>query len=518
MIESLGPLAPLFFLLIGIGLLVQFALGGVIVLGRRTSATLALLVPALLLLVGGIAQGLALRTAAAAIHETGDPGWVPWFALQDRARACVPGLAGALGALLCVLPVLTGAAVRVVLATQRSTWPVLIGVPMGLIVAIGTISAGGPRALPVGGALAVLVIGAALACVEVLPRSAAGALTGVGALVIGGMSLALVYALSLQTDTLTALPNFDFPFLALPAVDATAERASTYSASVAPWVLLAWLGALPAIFARASTGASRADGLDGVGIVVFVLLALTSWGWAGLHWETLSRRAGAHVAAVLVEGAVPMVPMRAPVPPRVLYVLPGGSHWIEMGESGGSRVRTEPTAMDSVGPLLHLGDGVVFPPQTTMDDVYFAFADADAGAVQFVGCLEADGAVAAAVVRDPLRATGRCGAIPVFLRVTRDLAHPVKLIVLKDGLVDDRGEVYPVSGIASHNTLSGRDVIVRAQVDATMSDFAAVLRTLRSAGRIYLGWGVDLDGDDLPVGVNPGLRVRVSTAPVPAAE
>lgn len=520
MIESLGPLAPLFFLLFGIGLPVQFALGGVIGVGRRTWASFALLVPALLLVLGGAAEGLALRAAAAAIQETGDPGWVPWFALQDRARACIPGLAGALGCLLCVLPVLAGAAARVVPATRRSVWPVLVGLPMGVVVAIGTVATAGSPAMPdgdslavlvIGAALGVLVIGAALACVEILPRSAFGALTGVGALVIGGMSLSLVYALGLQADVLTALPDFDFPFLTLGAVDATAERASTFALSVAPWVLLAWLSSLPAVFARASSGASRADGVDGVGIVVFVLLALTTWGWAGLQWEMLSRRAGAHVSSVLVEGATPALPMRAPVPPRVLYVLPGASRWFEMGESGGARVRTEPTAMDSLGPLLHLGDGVVFPAAMTMDDVYFTFADASAGGVQLVSCLPASGAVAAAVRRDPLRATGRCGATPIFLRVTRDLAHPVKLIVLKDGLVDDRGEVYPVANIA-RSAVAGRDVIVRAQVDATMADFAAVLRAVRSAGRVYLGWGVDLDGDDLPIGVNPGLRVRVSTA------
>ncbi len=514
-IESLGPLAPLFFLLIGIGLPVQFALGGAIAFGRRTPASLALLVPALLLALGGAASAMELRAAADAIREAGDPAWIPWFALQDRARAAIPGLAGALGSLLCVLPVLVGAATRVVLATHRSTWPVFVGVPLGLLVGLCTVTAGGTRAVPVGAALAVLVIGSALACVEVQPRSASGALTGVGSLILGGMSLGLVYALGLEADMLRALPNFNAPFLALPAVDATAELARANGALVAPWVLVGWLAALPAVFARAASGASRADGADGVGIVVLAAASLTAWGWEGLQWETLSRRAGAQVSAVLVEGAGTSLPMLAPVPPRVLYVLPAGSRWIEMGESGGSRVRSEPTAIDSVGPLLHLGDGVVFPPRMTMDDVYFAFADANAGAVQLVSCLPASGAIAAAVLRDPLRATGRCGAVPIFLRVTRDLAHPVKLIVLKDGEVDDRGDVYAVGEIGTHNAVGGRDVILRAQVDATVEDFAAVLRAVRGAARVYLGWGVDMDGDDLPIGVNPGLRVRTSTAPAP---
>ncbi len=510
MLDSLGPLAPLFLLLLGLGLPVQFLLGGLIGVGRRLPATLALLVPALLLTLGGVGFGVGLTSAATAILETGDPAWVPWFALQDRARACIPGLAGALGAVLCVLPVLVGASSRVVPATRRSLWPVLVALPMAAVVSLGSAFSTGARGGPIAGALAVLLVGAALACVEVQPRSAAGALTGMGSLMIGGLALGLVHALGLHADFLVALPDFNFPFLAVPRMDAAADNAVALSAAVVPWVLLAWLAGLPAIFARAATGATRRDGSDGLGIVVLVLLPLVAWGWGGLQWAVLSRRAGAEVASVLSNGGGPAVPMRTPVPPRVLYVLPGGSHWVELGEAGGSRDRPEPTAMDSVGPLLHLGDGVVFPAGMTMDDVYFAFADADAGAVQFVSCTASSGTLADTVFRDPLRATGHCGATPVYLRVTRDLLHPVKLIVLKDGEVDQSGEVYPASEIPSHVDLAGRDVILRAQVDATMADFAAVLRLARNASRVYLGWGVSLDGADLPIGINPGLRVRVS--------
>jgi len=90
--------------------------------------------------------------------------------------------------------------------------------------------------------------------------------------------------------------------------------------------------------------------------------------------------------------------------------------------------------------------------------------------------------------------------------------------VLKDGEVDDRGDVYDVSEIGTHNAVAGRDVILRAQVDATVEDFAAVLRAVRGAARVYLGWGVDMDGDDLPIGVNPGLRVRTATTTAPTEQ
>jgi hypothetical protein len=50
-------------------------------------------------------------------------------------------------------------------------------------------------------------------------------------------------------------------------------------------------------------------------------------------------------------------------------------------------------------------------------------------------------------------------------------------------------------------------VIVRGQVDATVADLVAMLHLLAPAGRVYLGHGVTLDGDDLPIGVDPGLRI-----------
>jgi len=512
-IESLGPLAPLFFLLLGIGLPVQFALGGAVALGRRISASATLIVPALLLSLGGFGMGFGLATSTAAIQEAGDPAWVPWFALQDRATACVPGLTGAVGALLCVLPVLTGAAARVIPAKQRGLWPLAVGGATACVVVTGVLLQGGQRSAAEALALAVVVIGAALACVETSQRSQSSALIALGSLVVGGVSLAVAHALGLHVLLLRALPNFDNPFGALPAVEATMDQAASESMLLVPWVLLAWLTALPAILARAgnATVTARTDGRDAIGMMFLVVLPLAAWGWGGLRWNLHARRAGAHAAAVLTEGAEPMVPAQNPLPPRVLRVLPKGSRWQEMGDTGGTRVRPEPTAMDALGPLLHLGDGLVFPPAMTMDDVYFAFDHADAGFVQWISCDRGPGAsaLAEAIRSDPLRANGQCGAAPIFLRVTKDLADPLRIIVLKDGLVDDDGDIYPTPTVRQHHDLAGHDVILRAQLDATVSDLASALRALRGASRIYLGWGVSTDGTDLPIGVNPGLRVHL---------
>jgi hypothetical protein len=99
--------------------------------------------------------------------------------------------------------------------------------------------------------------------------------------------------------------------------------------------------------------------------------------------------------------------------------------------------------------------------------------------------------------------------------VTRDLDEPLRVIVLKDGLVDDDGDLYAMRDVAQHHDLNGRDVVLRAQLDATVTDFANALEALSGASRIYLGWGVSIDGTDLPIGVNPGLRVHLAVQPAP---
>ena len=105
---------------------------------------------------------------------------------------------------------------------------------------------------------------------------------------------------------------------------------------------------------------------------------------------------------------------------------------------------------------------------------------------------------------DPLMALGRCAAFPLGLRVTTRLPDPRVLIVLKDRFVDDGGDVYPFAEVKG---IEGKDVILRAQTDATIADLVAALPILASASRVYLGFGITPEGDDLPIGVDPGLRI-----------
>lgn len=516
--ESLGPLAPVFLVALALGALVQFAFGGALVLGRRVPAAAALAVPALLLALGGAGTGVMLAWSAAGILQSGDPAWVPWFALQDRARACVPGLVACLGAVVAVLPVVTATVVRALRGAQPARAPALIGAGVAVVVGAGVAADLGAASLVEGAALAVLVLAAHLACTDGAPAARGQALLGLGALVLGGLALSGAHALAPQTRLLTALPSFDHPFLSLPVIDAGLDGAAAQALGLLPWAVAACVLSLPTVVWRITQPGPRTDGTDALALVALVGAGAAAAAWAGVRADTLNRQAGAHAAAVLDEGGIPGVPLLEPVPARVLYVLPGGSHWLEMSEAGGSALRGEPLAMDASGPALHLGDGLVFPPRMTMDDVYFALDGADAGTVNLVGCTPAAGAWTDLARLDPLRAAGRCGAAPLALRVTDALTAPLTLIVLKDGLLDDQGDIVPVADLARHDPPTGRDVVLRAQLDATVSDLAAALAAVRSATRVYLGWGVSLDGSDLPIGVNPRRILRATPTPAePAA-
>lgn len=508
--ETLGPLAPVLLVALVIGALVQFALGGALALGRRIPAAGALAVPALLLALGGAATGAQLAASEAGILQAGDPAWVPWFALQDRARACAPGLIACLGAVVAVLPTATGAVVRALRGAQPARTPAALGAALAVVVAVGATVDLGAASLIEALTLAVLVLAAHLACVDGAPGARVHALIGLGGLILGGLGLAGAHALAPHTRLLTALSSFDQPFLSLPVIDATLDATSAGAPALLPWVIVACLSCLPVVAWRVTSPGPRADGTDALALVGLLLLPAGTAAWAADRAATLDRQAGAHQAAVLTEGGIAGVPLLAPVPARVLYVLPGGSRWLEMSEAGGSAVRAEPRPMDNLGPALHLGDGLVFPAGMTMDDVYFALDGADAGAVNLVGCSANAGVWSDAARVDPLRAAGRCGAAPLQLRVTDTPAAPLPLIVLKDGLIDDQGDLYAVTDLARHESLAGRDVLLRAQLDATVADYAAALAAVRAASRVYVGWGVSLDGSDLPIGVSPRRFLRAT--------
>ena len=52
-----------------------------------------------------------------------------------------------------------------------------------------------------------------------------------------------------------------------------------------------------------------------------------------------------------------------------------------------------------------------------------------------------------------------------------------------------------------------------------MKDLVGVLGALGEAKNVYLGWGVTVEGSNLPIGVDPGLRLQKSAfAPLQGAE
>ncbi len=235
-----------------------------------------------------------------------------------------------------------------------------------------------------------------------------------------------------------------------------------------------------------------------------LLGALVAVGWAFVTRGAVGRLAGAHAAWVLAAAPGIDVPRVEVLPPRVL--VPGDplSRWIELRDGGGVGRFDAVGSLDEVGASLRRGDGVVLPPTALAEDLYLLLADARSGAISLVGCGEVSAAHRAALTVEPLYTVGRCGAFPLRLRVSEAMPEPRELIVLRDRSVQDG---YDVIDIAELRDVSGRDVVLRLQVDATVADLVATLQVVEGARAVYLGWGVTLEGDDLAVGVEPGLRV-----------
>jgi hypothetical protein len=172
-----------------------------------------------------------------------------------------------------------------------------------------------------------------------------------------------------------------------------------------------------------------------------------------------------------------------------------------MRERGGLDVMPMRDGLEGAGVTIQRDDGLILDPSQSMLDLYLLLADSAAGRVQLVGCGARTPALLARVTRDPLLAAGRCGAFPLELRVTEPPTSPRTIILLKDGWVDEDGDVLR---LADAVPFAGRDVLLRAQADATVADLVGALSYLRDASRVWLAWGVDIDGEDIAIGVNPG--------------
>lgn len=501
-------LVLLVFLLVG--LVLQAAVGALVAVGRRVPAAGAVAFPLVALAVGALGSVHGLGDAVQSVGNAGDPAWVPWFALQDRARALAPAALGAATAAVLLLPAAIGVAVAGLRAAPHGwlrgvgvTGTVLIGTAL---VAGGAIRAGvGVDAL--GPALVLLVLGVTVSLGQLPERPARWTVpaTGAAALLVGAVAAALWLSSRAAVDTLEALPDFDAPFSRLGALDRAALTLERLPPAIAPGLGLLAAGALIGVAGRDPRRLDRASLAD-LGLLAALALAVAlAWAWVPLRWIQLGQLAGSHAAAILGERPGYDVPHRALVPPRVLVADPRRPRWLSV-HAGGGVDRTEfAPGLERPFRGLRPQDGLVLPPSLPMDELYFALAEADVAEVGVVGCAEVASETWLAIRYDPLRAVGRCGVFPVKLRATAELRDPRVLIVLKDRELDDDGEVLPIRSVGG---VSGRAIVLRAQADATVDDWAAALRHLSDAGTVYLGWGVQLDGEDLPVGVNPRLRAR----------
>ena len=196
-----------------------------------------------------------------------------------------------------------------------------------------------------------------------------------------------------------------------------------------------------------------------------------------------------------------------PLPPRVLVVSPETPRWLNLRPRGGLEalpvvpgdgVDEATLVFGGAGRSVGHGDGLLLPPDLSAIDFYLLLADSRATEVSIVTCGSLPVA-ASRLVADPLLATGVCGPVRVHLRRPPGARTTRSLIVLKDREVDADGDVVAIEALGE---VRG-PLLVRLQSDAVMSDLFALLAHLRAAGPLVLGWGVDLDGGDIPVGARP---------------
>lgn len=494
-------------LALGVALLgspVQVALGAMIAMRRQIPLIVAMFLPLVCLAFGVLGVFEALSDAKAALRSLPDPGYAPFFALHDRAAALAPLVIGGLSAAGLSFVVAAGAAFAAVREQERSLLGLTVAMPASAVAAllgvIGFVAGAHPWwALPFAGfGLAAFGVVTAVSLTNARPRSLAGPGSGVAAFVVGALGLCAAAIAAVECELADVFRTFDQPWAGVAQIAANTPATGRAQALALVATMVALVGVLPGLLV---VRARRLDVRAGADLAAFagaVLVLLLSALGVVVQRVELGRLAGAYPLTVLRAGALFDVPRVEPVPPRVLVMETASPRWITMREGGGADVSPVTVPAEELGPTIRLGDGLILPPRMSAEELYLMLLGSDAGKIALVGC-------AAGTVEEPLIAAGRCSAVPLLMRVTDILDDPRTFIVLRDHFLDDGGNVISVPELTD---VAGRDVILRLQADATVADVVVVLRALTSARRVYLGWGVDLAGEDLPIGVNPDLRVR----------
>lgn len=343
--NAAGAAGQFILLVFAVGVPIQLALGALGALGRRLSGIAAAFLPLLLLIfgVGGFLVGIA--DALDTIGGSEDPGWIPWYALQDRARACAPVVLGAAGAVLLTVPPVLGVALGVMKRGAIRWWAAAFaafgGAGGGLLV-LGVSRWVGEPSLAVTEAAVVGILGVAggiaVSDCTVPARREPGIVAprvGAAMYVVGALALLLGHVALAGYAATTALPDFDAIYAHLGALDAQAVWLGRAPWVVVPGVILGGLGLLPGLLGRRLRWIHPTVALDAAAVAGAVTLLLLAGGWGVLQWRLLSFLAGQQAAAVLEERGALDVPHVAPVPARVLIAEPGHPRWILMREGGG---------------------------------------------------------------------------------------------------------------------------------------------------------------------------------------
>ncbi|MBM4390273.1 MAG: hypothetical protein FJ090_04055 [Deltaproteobacteria bacterium] len=491
-----------------IGLPVQVAVGVAFGTRRNGPVFLAILVPVAVLVLGLLGTVAEYGRIGRMLVDPSDPAWAPLYVVVDRGVAAGAASAAAMAATGLCLPGAIGAAVGSLRAEHRGmTGPAiaaLTGLVGGLVIAGLAVHRGLPWLMLPGLALALLGTCAGGSLAAVRARDLSGAGVGVASLAVGALALVTWGAARLDLTVPDLIPELAVPWAAILSL------ADHESMSRQTWLVLGFVAALslgstlPGLSALRVRSTGIGTGLD-IAITGAILLGgAVAMVWAAVRRAALGKLAGAHAAWVLAAAPAYDVPRVEVLPPRVLVPSDNGSRWIELRDAGGVALYDAVGSYDEVGAGLRRGDGLVLPARMPAEELYLLLVDSRAGAVSLVGCGPVSSAHRAVLTTEPLYAVGRCGAFPLRLRVPGSMPDPVEVIVLKDRLVQFG---YDVIELAELPDLAGRDVVLRLQADATIADLVAALGRLERAAAVYLGWGVTLEGDDIPVGVEPGLRV-----------
>lgn len=477
------------------GLLLQCLLGAVLAWKRPIPAVMPLLLPGLLLFAGAAASAWQMDQLYRLCQQSLDDPSLAVIALEGRQVAWLPLALGGWTAALLLLPTLIGAAVGALRArppedTRRRPWmpalvtalaafpgPVVLG--MGLIAQQAPLWILGPPAL----LLPVLLLPGLIAL-------SGGATRAIGA---SGLMLALLGALIGAWGVGMNLPATDLE--AMPDQLSSLQQAfgplSLGIAASAAAVLIGWMSV---------QGGSPLKGLGSpAGATLLALLIGLPLAAFGARQIQVGRLAGSYPLTLTVLSAEMGLPEQGGgLPGRTLVASKYIPRWLVRGPEGVEASKLEGELLD-LGPSLRRGDGLMLPPDMGMEDVYLMLSGADVGEIALVGCWRMPREWLIRASRDPLIATLSCGSRPLHLR--RGLSAPPQqtIILLKNGEVDIDVEIRKTADLPMITV----PILLRAQADATVADLYALLARHRPDQPVYLGYGVQLDGSDLPVGVEP---------------